>query len=274
MGGTGKTPLVGWLGGELSQRGFRCAIVSRGYRAHGGGDEPEWLKQRTGAAVILDSNRRRAFGRALREGAQIVILDDSLQARDRASLQIGVLLARDLMSPPRVLPAGPARESMNALSRCQLLLVRLETGDPLKERLAEVAQAYCEQVYFFRLVPRQLVRAKGETAELAELTRLGTCLLVSGLARPESFEADARETGAQVVASLRYSDHASFDPKRAREIEGIAHEREARALLCPEKNLTRLAALGLSLPLWALRSQIEWEGEDPLPWVLQAAGAK
>jgi len=38
VGGTGKTPLVIWLAGRLTDLGLRVAVVSRGYgrRARGG----------------------------------------------------------------------------------------------------------------------------------------------------------------------------------------------------------------------------------------------
>ncbi len=270
VGGTGKTPLVSWLCQMLRERGVRCAILSRGYRSAGGGDEPEWLRKETGATVVLDSDRRRAHAQAAREGAQMVILDDSLQSRVRASLQVAVVLAKDLMNPPRVLPAGPARETMSGLARCQMIMVRREKGDPLSERLVEVARRYCAQVYVFRLAPQNLRGPGGEQAPLSELKSMGPCLLLSGLARPESFEEDARSAGAQAVAALRYSDHASFDSEHAAEIEAVARRRGLGFLLCPEKNLARLSALELPLPLWALRSGVEWEGEDPLTAFLRA----
>jgi tetraacyldisaccharide-1-P 4'-kinase len=224
--------------------------------------------------VILGADRRQAHAQAAREGAQLVVLDDSLQSRVRPSLQAAVILARDLMSPPRILPAGPARESMGALARCQLLLVRRESADPPPERLLELAQRHCHEAYVFRLEPQKLINAEAEEAPLSSLKSMGSCLLLSGLARPGSFEGDARDAGAQAVAALRYSDHASFDERRAREIESAASRRHAHSLLCPEKNLARLAALRLSLPLWALRSSIVWEGENPLPAVLRAMKAR
>jgi len=270
VGGTGKTPLVSWLCQKLHERGLRCAILSRGYRSAGGGDEPEWLRKETGALVVLDSDRRRAHAQAAREGAQIVILDDSLQSRVCASLQVAVLLAADLMSPPRVLPAGAAREPMSGLRRCQMIMVRRENGDPVRERLVEVAQQYCPRVYVFRLAPEKLLGPEGEQAPLSALEPMGPCVLLSGLARPESFEEDAKRVGAQAVVALRYSDHASFDSGRAEEIEKMARQRQARFLLCPEKNFARLVALGLGLPLWALCSRVKWEGEDPLPEFLRA----
>jgi tetraacyldisaccharide 4'-kinase len=88
-------------------------------------------------------------------------------------------------------------------------------------------------------------------------------LLVSGLARPQSFEADALSTGASLAASLRFSDHARFVAAEARTIAGVLRETGAGWILSSEKNAVRLEGLELGVPIWALRSVLVWDGDDP-----------
>jgi hypothetical protein len=93
-------------------------------------------------------------------------------------------------------------------------------------------------------------------------------MLLSGLARPESFEADAVDFGLDVVASWRESDHWDPRPEDAPAIDAWARRHEAQWILVPEKNLRRVLSLGLSSPIIVLRSNVEWDaGADPLDWL-------
>jgi len=128
-GGTGKTPLVLWLAGALSQRGWRPGIVSRGYGAGathpravpiGGdprdfGDEPLLHAERSGCPVWVGRDRAAAAAALLAAHPEcdVIICDDGLQH---------YALARDFEIAVRddrgagnglMLPAGPLREPMS-----------------------------------------------------------------------------------------------------------------------------------------------------------------
>ncbi len=267
VGGTGKTPVTAWLARRLEAEGWKVAVVSRGFRAGREGDEPQWVRERSRARVILSEDRRRGFAEARAQGAQIVLFDDALQSKDQATLRAAIVLDRDLLHPPRVLPAGPLREPMDRLRAVDRLWVRQE-GDEEPGVLLSRARQWCPEAAVFRLTPAALVDSAGVCFSLESARERGPCLLVSGLARPASFEADALRVGARAIASLRWPDHAEFNRAQAREIETRAAATGASWILCPEKNLVRLARLDLSLPLLALQSTIEWrDGSDPLEWI-------
>src|SRR6185312_1156496 len=129
-GGSGKTPLVIALVEALRARGFRPAIVSRGY---GGtqraaavlddaldprryGDEPSLMRRRTGAEVAVGRDRAEAAALLVKRGANVVIADDGLQnpslARD---IEICVIDGQRRFGNERLLPAGPLREPLSRL---------------------------------------------------------------------------------------------------------------------------------------------------------------
>jgi tetraacyldisaccharide 4'-kinase len=75
VGGTGKTPFVIWLAAQLSERGRKVGIVTRGYRGKGTvwpqavtadsdagevGDEPVLLARRTGPTTACSTTGWRA----------------------------------------------------------------------------------------------------------------------------------------------------------------------------------------------------------------------
>jgi len=251
VGGSGKTPVVEDLGRRLLAEGHRVAVLTRGYGSKGGGDEPGWMRD-AGLQVHADKDRSAAFTHAEAAGATRMLLDDALQTRHRPRWTVAIVLDRDLADPPRVLPAGPAREASSALERADFLLVR-------REATADIALP--EAALGFRLEPEDFVDASGLVVDAPT----GPALLFSGLARPESFEADAVRAGVVPVASWREPDHWSAGAQVGQSLLEFARTTGAEWILTSEKNLGRLAGLQLQLPLLALRSRIRWDDvQDPL----------
>ena len=130
-GGTGKTPLTIALVAELSARGYRPGVVSRGY---GGrqreplllagvldptlvGDEP-CLIHAGGVPVAVGRDRAAAARLLLDVGCNVVVADDGLQhyalARD---VEICVIDGVRRFGNGKLLPAGPLREPLSRLAR-------------------------------------------------------------------------------------------------------------------------------------------------------------
>ncbi|HEY0178429.1 MAG TPA: tetraacyldisaccharide 4'-kinase [Dokdonella sp.] len=131
VGGSGKTPLVVALVDALRARGFRPGVVSRGY---GGsergplliddvlppsrvGDEPCLIRKRTGVAVAIGRDRRRAAELLVARGVDVVVADDGLQNPSLAA-DVGVCVVdgRRRFGNGRLLPAGPLREPLARLA--------------------------------------------------------------------------------------------------------------------------------------------------------------
>ncbi len=127
VGGTGKTPLVLWLTAQLQARGFRPAIIMRGY----GGNSPHWPRQvtpkstptlvgdeaimayqRTHVPVAVGPDRKQDIERLLaKTDCNIIISDDGLQHLAlKATVEVGVVDGQRRFGNGRCLPAGPLRE--------------------------------------------------------------------------------------------------------------------------------------------------------------------
>lgn len=147
VGGSGKTPLVAWLAGELRRRGVRVGIVARGYGsrdraarrvdpdtpAADAGDEPRWLAMTTGVPVVIGADRVAAVRALLDEApVEVVLSDDGLQhyrlARD---VEIVAVDARRGLGNGALLPAGPLREAASRLSRADAAVLKGEGDVPL-----------------------------------------------------------------------------------------------------------------------------------------------
>ena len=217
-GGTGKTPTVLWLVGELRARGFRPGIVSRGYGGtHSGssmrvesdsnagvvGDEPVLLAQRSGCPVVVDPDRVRAAGMLIEDGVDVIVADDGLQhyrlARD---YEICVIDGARGLGNARLLPAGPLRESVHRLEDVEQVLVNgtLKPGD----RQLTTAE---QNAISFELVADEVARLNGSLTRPIDRFAGTTVHGVAAIGNPQRFFDLLRAQGIQVIEHC-FPDHA------------------------------------------------------------------
>lgn len=220
VGGTGKTPVTIWLGGELRERGFRPGIVSRGYGGSKSagpvrvdaasdpalvGDEPVLLARRSGLPVVVDANRCRAAELLVAEGCDVIIADDGLQHyRLGRNYEICVIDGARGLGNRRLLPAGPLRETIGRLAEVDQVIVngRLVGGT---EALTVVEQ----NAIGFELVPGDAVRLDGSLARPLAGFAGSTVHAVAAIGNPQRFFDMLRAQGIDVIEHpLR--DHAAL----------------------------------------------------------------
>lgn len=241
VGGTGKTPISAWIVTELLGAGRHPALIARGY----GEDELElhrrWNPQ---SSVIADPDRVRGVARAVREGADCVVLDDGFQHRRLARDLDIVLVAAEHPFPPRMLPRGPAREPVSALSRADLVVVTRRTASAATaESVAAALRARVRRprVSTVDLAPGGWMDLDLEAAPGPE----SEVLAVTAVADPMTF----RDTVGHVLGGapemLAFPDHHDFD---AADCDRIVRAAGPRALVTTEKDAVKLAAFRNALP--------------------------
>jgi tetraacyldisaccharide 4'-kinase len=213
VGGVGKTPLAAHLARELARRGVRPGILLRGY---GGGDETAELAGSVPEAVVeADPDRRRGAARAAARGAEALVLDDCLQRRDiRVDALLGVVAAETAGQRRWRLPAGPWREGLGALGRCEGVIVTYRTigaeaAAALAHRLAARTRsgvATAVGLELARFVPL-LGGAEPSVGWLAGREVVAVC----GIGAPELFRAQLEALGA-AVRLLAFGDHHAYRP--------------------------------------------------------------
>jgi len=124
-GGTGKTPFVAHIVGELRRRGLRPGVLSRGYGARADGadaDETRMLAHQLGDVDHVEDPDRIRGGQVLVEaGVDVIVLDDGFQhrrlGRDLDLVLIDATRPWGLPAPPEggepvraFLPRGLLRE--------------------------------------------------------------------------------------------------------------------------------------------------------------------
>jgi tetraacyldisaccharide 4'-kinase len=238
VGGSGKTPLVGWLARALAQRGRRVAILSRGVggsrsagvnvvsdgervlcSAADVGDEPVWLASSAGVPVLAGRDRS-ALGRLAVErfGTDLALLDDGFQhhrlERDVDLVCIDAALG---LGNGRVLPRGPLRESPRVLARASaLVFTRALAGTPPADAQRLPAGVPCFRV---AIAPLELREIGGGPPLALDALRGREVGMLAAIARPDRFDRALEQLGARVVARRIFPDHHAWAPAELRGLE-------------------------------------------------------
>lgn len=235
VGGTGKTPVTGWVVAALRDAGRHPAVVARGYGADELALHRRWHPD---VPVVAAPRRIEGVRQAALGGAEIVILDDGFQHRGlRRDLDV-VLISAEHPRPVRLLPRGPYREDLGALERADRLLVTRRTASP------DVADRWVREIRARHPglpVHRVLLRPGGwrtlrdTPAEPPE----GEALAVTSIAGPAEFGAMARSASGHPVELVAFPDHHEY---RADEVAALARLAGRRPIVTTEKDAVKLAA--------------------------------
>ena len=250
VGGTGKTPVAAWAAAALEARGAHPAVLMRSY----GDDEPlVHARLNPTVPVVVDADRVRGAIRAREGGADCVILDDGFQHRHIARVSDWVLVSAERWrNDLRMLPAGPLREPVSALSRADVLLVTrksapLPAADVIAQRLRE--QLPTLGIAVCHLAFDAVVNAR--TQERQAVSWLSGRRIVAAAAVGDSaaFFAQLEACGARLDARP-YRDHYAFTPADAAVLVAAADRRDG--LVCTLKDAVKLAPLwpANAAPLW------------------------
>lgn len=223
VGGTGKTPIAGWLARQIGLRGHRVGIVLRGYGgSHAGrprvvtpeadpvevGDEAVVHALARPHVVVVGADRVAAAELAAREGADVVVCDDGLQHRRLArDFELAVVDGSRGLGNGHMLPAGPLREPPSRLDSVNALVMTERTGCPavdLRCRGPYVASAR------FELGDAVNVRS-GERRALETFKGAGLHA-AAAIGNPAQFFAALRDKGL-ALAEHPLADHARLDPQ-------------------------------------------------------------
>ncbi|MBI5273028.1 MAG: tetraacyldisaccharide 4'-kinase [Chlamydiia bacterium] len=232
-GGTGKTPFVHALARAFSHR--KTAILSRGY---GKLPDEALLLQRLlpDVSVYIGKDRVALARRAVREGAELILLDDGFQHRRlHRDLDIVLLTKEDPFGKGHYLPWGLLRDSPKRLHQADAVFMK---GKDFRHR------------------PSRIVDESGVTMPSIEGWRVG---IFSGLANPASFEETVKELAAEVVSVWFLADHEKASFRRLLRFSDACKTQGASALLTTAKDFIKFTKLPrTSLPLFYIESELQF----------------
>ncbi len=276
MGGTGKTPTVALLAEILRQKGFRPAVVSRGYggtaaepvnvvsdgekiflSVAAAGDEPYMLAANLKGIPVVTGKKRAVACKYVVErfGSDILVLDDGFQhLAVRRDLDIVLFNATTLAGNSRVFPGGELREPIKALNRADAFVLTGICAEN-RERAASFKQLLERRfpktpVFLQEMAARSIQLAGGERIAIEEVVR--PLYAFSGIAHPERFLTSLSGLGLRCIGHSIYKDHAVYRGEELTRLARVAGEHGADALITTQKDMVKLENIKLDMPVYAL----------------------
>jgi len=281
-GGTGKTPVAGWLLGWAQENALNPVLLTRGYRADPGkypyivkpgalaeeaGDEPLMLaRAHEKAHVVVDPERTRAGKMAVEHlNPDLFILDDGFQHMAvKRDLNLVLLRPEDLADGwNKVIPAGSWREPAEALERADAFMLKVSPEEfaALMPRIERRLGSFFKPVFSFSLKPTGLRSVVGSNT--AKDFNARPYMLVSGVGDPRQVQVTARRyLGYPPHRHLIFKDHHPFTKSDVTDIVGTARDAGCQAILCTPKDAVKLCAMCTD-DFWQFDLSIEF-GPSPL----------
>lgn len=212
-GGTGKTPVSISIAKMLATEMFHPFFVTRGYggklqnilvnnKKHSAkevGDEPLLLSKQ--APVIVNPNRYEGAKLAIKEGADIIIMDDGFQNPSlNKDLSFLVFDGNYGIGNGKIIPAGPLRETFeNGIKRADALIILGKD----KYNLAKKSKL---PTFFGHIEPLQTYINNQNIIAFA------------GIGHPQKFYHTLGTQGFNIIETIDFPDHHFYTKK---ELENI-----------------------------------------------------
>jgi tetraacyldisaccharide 4'-kinase len=221
--------------------------------------------------VIANPDRWEAVAEAARRGATVAVLDDGFQHRRLRRAVDLVLVAVEEGLPGALLPRGPFREPLSALSRAHAIVVTRKSGTEeaalgfAVELTRRFDDALVRRVHLAPGAVRPLGGAHGGDATLDP----GPVTVATAVARPEAVRDSVRAAGHEVGVLEAFPDHHEFTPG---DLDRLLGRNGGGPIVVTEKDAVKLVDLpgALEAPIWVLEQVLVW-GDDPTPLVDQVA---
>lgn len=261
VGGTGKTPATLLVAQELQKRGYRVAVLSRGYGGslegqvaivsdgnalqlspEQAGDEPCLLaRSLSGLMVVIGADRYQAGLLALEQlKPDVLLLDDGFQhIRLHRDLNILLLDATRPFGNGWPLPLGLLREPRTAVKRAELFIfTRCRPGQVIPDLgLPSCCSEHCLTGFNHLKTGEELS---------FETLQQGRVAAFAGIADPTSFFRGLQGLGIQLIDTLALSDHEPYAAEGVMALEQFATASAADWLITTAKDGVKLTGCDLA----------------------------
>lgn len=286
VGGTGKTPATIFLAKKLQARGYRIAILSRGYgrttrgpvlvsdgnkrlcRVNEAGDEPSLMALRlSGVPILVDSDRVRGARQLIAQFApEIILLDDGFQHRRLArAIDIVLIDPHHYRRNPGLLPAGPYREPVASLQRAHLVwVVAQAAGDSAMagEVSDRIKSCFAGVVSSAQICPSGIWDPHQEALHPMEILQNAQVFALAAIGQPEKFRDLILRANAELVHYEIKRDHHHYSQDDVDAVASAFSRSRAQYFLTTMKDWVKLSEFTIFAELPVLIPEICFSPEN------------
>ena len=240
LGGSGKTPMVRYLRENLSSKGYKCAVLLRGYKGNLKGPVivnsnthlssqvgDEALLHAKDGLTIVSKNRVKGCKYIENLDVDLIILDDGFQNPSlNKDYNLMVVSSNKGIGNKLVFPLGPLRESFRkGIGKVNMIIKSINS---------EIDH---HSLLFIKRSFNKIIDAEYITKIDEDLSE--NVIVFTGIADPAKLISSIKNKNKRIVRSFILSDHQEINEKLAKKILEQSEKNNAD-ILTTEKDSVRL----------------------------------
>lgn len=296
VGGSGKTPIIGWLAGYFLRAGKSVAVVHSGYGrsdcaplivpagqkaslAQTGDETAMLMKVCPGAAFAVGVDKKKMVARADQAlDPEIILIDDGYQRLDiEKRIDIAVVTPELFLQNegahrrPRLFPSGILREPVSALARADAVFIWADEQTPIemiKDDISRYSANVPVIIWRFRLNGAERDGALIANEEL----RSRRLFLFAGIGSYDRLRQMLAGVDIVPAGDYNFGDHHDYDRMDFAMLKTLSDAAGAEGYLTTAKDGVKLPVKGLDKPVYCLVLEAAPEGEGEIERFLVGHG--
>jgi len=289
VGGSGKTPAVIYVTKLLKKFGKRVGVLSRGYGRNSKGyvlvadkegikssveicgDEIYLTAIECGVPAAVCEKRVEGAEKFLQDvDLDVIVLDDAFQHR-WIKRDINILIFdQNFLNKiggmdQNLLPLGMMRESFRSIKRADAVIVNRKFSEishiplPLKKHFqnTKIFTAYYKAAGFYDVKNKQFYKLEDFKGQKS--------LVVSGIARPQSFLRVLEQNQIDTKDKLIFKDHQNYTSEEIQQIRKTFYGKNSHSVITTEKDAVKLMRFSKELDdidIYYLKIEMELDSEN------------
>ena len=223
IGGTGKTPICSELFSILKNLNKKPVFIRKKYESFQ--DEVNLLKQ---LGPICESSKRiNALSEAIEKKFEVAILDDGFQDFSiKKDLSIVCFNEKQWIGNGFVIPSGPLREGLSALTRANYVIINGKKNSNMESKILEKNKLI--KIFYSEYKPQNISEFKNKKI-----------ICFAGIGNPNNFFNLLKENEINILEQISFADHYNYSKIELNNLEKRASEKDA-ILLTTEKDYLRI----------------------------------
>jgi len=231
LGGTGKTPLVIKLHKIFNKLNYKICVGKKFYKDQK--DEQILLNDETN--LIIETNRKKIFEKAIFNKNNLIIFDDGLQDKTvNYNIKLVCFDQDNWIGNGLLIPSGPLRENLNSLKKYDAIIIKkIEEIGNMNEILDDIKKINPKiKIFYSQFYPMNL-----NNFDLSK-----KYLIFSGIGNHNSFRNLLLINNFDIIEEMKFPDHFNYKQKDLDKIINKAISLGAE-IITTEKDFSKISKL-------------------------------